>query len=81
MTRLNSVIRPLPQGIIVCGLMFVVSSAAATVITLNTDPGSNGAETARFRRGEMSSPFSGTIVRVERRDSWSSPGFPRFSGS
>src|SRR6476661_8503944 len=45
MTRLKSVIRPLPQGMMVRGVIFVVSSPAATVMTLKTDPGSKGADT------------------------------------
>ena len=78
MTRLNSVIRPLPQAIIVLGVMFVVSSAAATVITLNTEPGSNGAETARFSRRRNIFALLQPIVRIERREAGHRQNLPGF---
>ena len=48
MVRPNSVIFPPPQLIMDSGRRCVVSSAAESVITLNTEPGSNGAAMARF---------------------------------
>ena len=45
---------PLPQLMIVSGRRSVVSSAAARVMTLNTDPGSNGTEVAWFILGSRS---------------------------
>ena len=59
MVRPNSVIVPRPQLIMLAGVRSVVSSAAESVITLNTDPGSNGTEIAWFSRRALSSPGCG----------------------
>ena len=56
MMRPNRLMLPLPQLIIDSGRSWVVSSADESVITLYTEPGSNGAETARFSRARRSSP-------------------------
>jgi hypothetical protein len=46
MVRPNSVIDPRPQSIMLWGRSLVVSSAAARVTTLNTEPGSKGTDAA-----------------------------------
>ena len=58
---------PLPQLIIVSGVRLVVSSAAESVITLNTLPGSNGVVTARLLRAPGSSSPSGRSVGIVSR--------------
>ena len=58
---------PLPQLIIVSGVRLVVSSAAESVITLNTLPGSNGVVIARLLRAFGGSSAVGRLVRIERR--------------
>ena len=52
---------PLPQLIMDSGRNDVVSSAEESVITLYTDPGSKGAETARFSRAAMSPGLGGSL--------------------
>ena len=49
-------------GISVSGRRLVVSSAAARVTTLNTDPGSNGTDVPRSIREKGSSPSFGGRV-------------------
>ena len=61
MVRPNSVIFPPPQVMMVSGRSLVVSSAAESVITLNTEPGSKGAVTARFSRALRSSCLGGSL--------------------
>src|SRR5437660_3457201 len=51
-----------PQGRMESGRRLVVSSAAASVTTLNTEPGSKGAATARFNRANRGSPGSGRVL-------------------
>ena len=49
-TRPGRTSTPLPVGISVSGRRLVVSSAAASVTTLNTEPGSNGTDAPRSNR-------------------------------
>ena len=62
MVRPKSVIAPRKQLIILVGCRSVVSSAADSVITLNTDPGSNGTEMAWFIRPALPSPGRGAAL-------------------